>query len=415
MSRKPVVVVGLGDDGCRSLSSRAIAAIASAQVLVGGERQLAFFPEFHGERVPFKTDVAALVARVEALSAEHRVCVLASGDPLFYGLGGTLVEALGSAHVEVIPQPSSPQWAFAALGLRSDDIPVISLHGRPLRGVATRLRRLRSTALLTCRDNTPARIAAHLLDYGQRELTAHVCERLSGPGERVRSFPNLEVLAACTDIDPLNVLVLTRPAAWSAPPVIPYLPEEAFAKRMPKAGLITKREVRMVSLAALALRPDSVVWDVGTGSGAVAIEAGLIAYAGRVLAVEVDAECVGYARDNARALGADNVEVVAGLAPDALGELPDPDAVFVGGSKGKMQAILELAYARLKPGGSLVVNAITLENAHESYAWARAAGLVPEVLMLSTARAERLAHYMRYEAQNPIQVLRVTKPGAVRA
>src|SRR5690606_8523805 len=156
------------------------------------------------------------------------------------------------------------------------------------------------------------------------------------------------------------------------------LPEEDFAKRVPRLGLITKREVRLLSLAAMALAPDATVWDIGAGSGAVAIEAGLLAPVGRVFAIEVDPECVAMARDNARAHGADNVTVVAGRAPDALADLPDPDAVFVGGSKGSMTAIVDVALVRLRPRGRLVVNAITLDNAAEVYQALRARGLTPE-------------------------------------
>jgi precorrin-6Y C5,15-methyltransferase (decarboxylating) len=410
MMRRPVVVVGLLDDGCRSLSSRAIDAIAQSQVLVGGERQLAFFPEFHGERLVVKADVEGVIRRVGELMHEQRVCVLASGDPLFFGLGTRLAASLGREHVEVLPQPSSVQLAFAKLALGHEDAQVISLHGRPLAGLVVRLRRVKKAAVLTDKENTPARVAEHMLAFGATDFTAHVCERLSGPGERVRSFA-LEALTAVEDVDPLNVLVLTRNQPhFQAPPLLGAFHEVAFAKRMPKKGLITKREVRVASLGAMGIRPDSVIWDVGAGSGSVGIEAALMAYEGRAYGIEVDPESAALARDNAQRLGADNVRIVEGHAPEALEDLEAPDAVFVGGSKGSMTRILDLAFARLRPGGSLVVNAITLENAHESYAWARARGLTPEVMMLAASRAEPLAHYMRYEAQNPVQILSVYKP-----
>jgi precorrin-6Y C5,15-methyltransferase (decarboxylating) len=408
--RRPVVVVGILDDGCRSLSSRAIEAISQSQVLVGGERQLAFFPEFHGERLVVKADVEGVIRRVGELMHEHRICVLSSGDPLFFGLGTRLAQRLGEAHVEVLPQPSSVQLAFAKLALGHEDAQVISLHGRPLAGLVVRLRRLRKAALLTDKENTPPRIAAHMLAYGATDFTAHVCERLSGPGERVRSFA-LEALSAVADVDPLNVLVLTRNQPdFRPPPLIAALHEDAFAKRMPKKGLITKREVRVASLAAMGICPSSVIWDVGTGSGSVGIEAALMAYEGRAYGIEVDPESAAFARDNAQRLGADNLTIVEGRAPEALEGLERPDAVFVGGSKGSMASILDLAFARLRPGGRLVVNAITLENAHESYAWARTHGLTPDVSMIAASRAEPLAHYMRYEAQNPVQILSVHKP-----
>ncbi len=410
--RRPVTLVGIGDDGCAGLTSRAVNAVARAQVLAGGERQLAFFPDFPGERVVFKDGLVKALERIALLAEEHNICVLASGDPLFHGIGGLVTKKLGAAQVEVIPQPTSMQLAFARAGLTWDDAAFISLHGRPLTGLVARLKRLAKVGIFTDPENSPARIAAHMIEYGESAWRAWVLENLGGPGERVRELPLPEV-AELTEVSELNVLVLLREdPAWRTPPAIHFLHEDLFAKRVPKKGLITKREIRLLSLAALRLRPDSVVWDIGAGSGSVAIEAALIACEGRVYAVEVDAEGVAICTENAHALGADNVCVVAGRAPEALAGLEVPDAVFVGGSKGSMAAIIEAALERLRPGGRLLANAITLENAAECYQTIRGLGLTPEVTLLQVARAEPLAHYLRYEALNPIQIFAVTKPEA---
>jgi precorrin-6Y C5,15-methyltransferase (decarboxylating) len=413
--RRAVTLVGIGDDGCVGLTGRAAGAIARAEVLVGGERHLAFFPDFRGERIVVKGGLGAVLERVAALAAEHDVCILASGDPLFFGIGALVIAKIGAAHVEVIPQPSSVQLAFARAGLKWDDATIISLHGRPLAGLITRMRRAAKVALLTDDESSPPRIAAHLVAHGEVRWRAFLCERLGGVDERVRVI-GIEELAALTDVAPLNVLLLVRDDPdWRRPPTIPFLHEEAFARRMPKRGLITKREVRTLSLAALAIRPDSVVWDVGAGSGSVAIEAALLAPEGRVYAVEIDPEGVEICRENCRTHAVDNVRVIAGRAPEALAELEAPDAVFVGGSKGSMADILELALARLRPGGRLVANAITLENAGEAYATFRRHGLVPEVTLIQVSRGEPLAHYLRYEAQNPIQMFAVTAPDRARS
>lgn len=408
--RKPVTVVGIGDDGCRSLTSRAMDAVTQAQWLVGGERQLAFFPQFHGEQLVIKDKLPALMERIGELAAENNVCVLASGDPLFYGIGGLLVKKLGSEQVEVVPHPSSVQWAFARVGLKWDDAQVLSLHGKSRDGFLTRLRRSSKVAVLTDPENSPAHVAEWMQGAGETAWDTWVCENLCGLEERVRRF-NVEELAACTDISALNVLVMERnDSAWRQPPVIPYLHEDAFAKRMPKKGLITKREVRVLSLAAMEIRPDSVVWDVGAGSGSVGIEAAMMAPAGHVYAIEVDPEGVEICRENVAAHGVDNVTVIEGRAPEALAALPAPHAVFVGGSKGSMEEIITVALERMVPGGRLVVNAITLENVAETYQTLRSRGITPEVTLLQASRAEPLARYMRYEAMNPIQIFAVTKP-----
>ncbi len=411
MSARPAVtLVGIGDDGCASLSSRAMNAVARAHVLVGGERHLDLFSQFAGERIVLKSGISGTIDRVAALAGEHNVCILASGDPLFFGVGSLVVKKLGAAHVEVIPQPSSMQWAFARAGIAWDDAAFVSVHGRSREGFVTRLKTMSKVAVLTDEESSPARLAALLIEHGDTEWDAWLCENLGGPDERVRAF-TLADLAACTDVRPLNVAILVRSdAAWRPPPAIPFLHEDAFAKRMPKKGLITKREVRVLSLAAMELRADSVVWDVGAGSGSVSIEAAMLAPRGRVYAVEIDPEGVDICRENVRAHGVDNVRVVAGRAPEALADLEAPDAVFVGGSKGSMDEIIAVALDRLRPGGRLVVNAITLENVGETYRTLRARDLVPEVTLVNVSRGEPLAKYLRYEALNPVHIFAITKP-----
>lgn len=410
--RRAVAVVGIGDDGCASLTSRAVNAVLGAHVLFGGRRQLEFFPQFAGERIVLGSGLETALDRIAELAEEHQVCVLASGDPLFFGIGRRIIEKLGAEHVEVIPQPSSMQLAFARVGLDWQDALLLSLHGRPLEGLVTRLRRAHKAALLTDGENTPARIAAHMGEHGERRWTAWICENLGGPDERVRRFALTE-LPEVRDVAPLHVLVLRRDdPGWRPPPAIPFLHEDEFAKRMPHKGLITKREVRLLSIAALRLRPDAVTWDIGAGSGSVSVEAALLSPEGRVYAVELDPEGVRLCRDNVRSHGVDNVRVVEGRAPEALVSLEDPDAVFVGGSKGSLEEIIDLSLDCLKPGGRLVVNAITLENAGEAYRVIRRRNLVPEVTLLQVARAEPLSRYLRYEAQNPIQIFSVDKPAS---
>ena len=295
--------------------------------------------------------------------------------------------------------------------MKWDDAACVSLHGRSSEGFLTRLKGQAKVAVFTDENNSPPALAQRLVAHGEIGWIAWVCENLGGPDERVRRF-DVGALAMCRDIGPLNVLLLVRSdSAWRAPVVIPFLHEDQFAKRMPKKGLITKREVRLLSLAAMGIRPDSVVWDIGAGSGSVSIEAALLAPKGVVYAIEVDPEGVEICRENLLAHAVDNVRVIAGRAPEALAGLEAPDAVFIGGSKGSMEEIIDIVMDRLQPGGHLVVNAITLENVAETYQALRKRRLVPDVTLLQVSRAEPLAHYLRYEALNPIQIFAVEKPG----
>jgi precorrin-6Y C5,15-methyltransferase (decarboxylating) len=325
-------------------------------------------------------------------------------------VGALVIKRLGAEHVEIIPHPSSMQWAFARAALKWDDAAFISLHGRSREGFLTRLGRAEKVGVFTDEENSPARLAALMLEHGETEWKAWVSENLAGPDERVRTF-SIQELASCADIGPLNVLILVRTdQSWKAPPAIPFIHEDEFAKRMPKKGLITKREVRLLSLASMRIRPDSVVWDIGAGSGSISIEAAMLAPLGRVYAVEVDPEGVEICHENLRTHAIDNVRVIAGRAPEALSDLEMPDAVFVGGSKGSMDEIVDVALERLRPGGWLVVNAITLENSGEVYGALRRRGIVPEVTLLQISRAEPLARYLRFEALNPIQIFAAEKP-----
>jgi precorrin-6Y C5,15-methyltransferase (decarboxylating) len=413
MSRpRAITIVGISDDGCAGLSSRAVSSVAGAQVLAGGERHLAFFPQFRGTRILLKDGFAQAMDRIAEAADEHNVCILASGDPMFFGVGASMIKRVGAEHVEVLPHPSSMQWAFALAGIKWDDAALISLHGRSREGFLTRLKGCGKVGILTDPENSPARLAALMLEHGETEWQAWVCENLAGPDERVRTF-SIQQLAACADVGPLNVLILVRTEpSWKAPPTIPFIHEDEFAKRMPKKGLITKREVRLLSLAAMRIRPDSVVWDIGAGSGSISIEAAMLAPLGRVYAIEVDPEGVEICHENLRTHAIDNVRVIAGRAPEALSDLETPDAVFVGGSKGSMDEIVDVALERLRPGGRLVVNAITLENSGEVYGAVRKRGIVPEVTLLQISRAEPLARYLRFEALNPIQIFAAEKPAA---
>ena len=411
-SRRPVTLIGIGDDGCAGLDSRSFNALNRAQVLVGGERQLGFFPDFTGRKIVLKSGLVKALGEIKELADENSIAVLASGDPLFYGVGSLLIKKLGADQVEIIPSLSSIQLAFAKAGLKWDDARLLSLHARPLEGFMTRLRRIRKLGILTDDTNTPPAIARYMLDFGEKNWRAFVCENLHGPGERVRAYEDLESLAREEDIGSLNVLILERmDTNWRPEATLLNFHEDSYGKRVPKKGLITKKETRLLSVGELRVRPDAVIWDIGAASGSVAIECALLAPEGRAYAIELDPESLEYCRENLLAFGVDNVRVLEGRAPEILSEIEDdPDAVFIGGSKGSLGQIIQTALERLKPGGRLVANAITFENIQEAYATFKELGIQPEIMQLNVSRAVPLARFMRYEAQNPIHIFSITKP-----
>ena len=401
MSRPDVLsVVGIGDDGAASLGPRATAIVQDAEVLCGGRRHLAMFPEHPAERVPIAGDLEPLVQRLRSELGRRRVVVLASGDPGFYGIGPLLAERLGREQVEIVPNVGAVALAFARLGESWHDASVVSAHGRPLERAIRRARGARKLAVLTDETNTPSAVARALLASGVEDAGAHVFEHLGGRSER-RFDGRLSEVAA-RGFSSLNVLVVLRePPAEHAPDF--GRSEAGFLHR---GGLITKAEVRAVSLSKLRPRPGGTLWDVGAGCGSVAIEAAGLMPEGAVYAVERSTEQVELLRRNvATAAGHATIEVVHGEAPAALAALPRPDAVFVGGSGGELEAILGVAYDRLRPGGRLVVNLATVERLAACLAWARRRGVSPELVQLAVSRGKDIVGLTRLEAENPVFVV----------
>ncbi|WP_151735333.1 precorrin-6y C5,15-methyltransferase (decarboxylating) subunit CbiE [Paenibacillus tengchongensis] len=406
-----IYVIGIGEDGAGGLSPRSLGLIQDSEVLLGGERQLAFFTNYGGQKIALQGGLAAFAGRLEEVRLTRRAVVLASGDPLFFGIGGYLVQRFGPEQVEIIPHYSSVQLAFARLGDSWQDAELISLHGRPIRGLAQRIDGRRKVALLTDDRNSPARIAAYLLEFGMTEYEAFVCEELGGPGESC-GFWELAELAEQADgaFSGLNTVILRQKNMEHRLRRGFAYPDEAFAQRRPDKGLITKREVRALALSELNLSAAAVVWDIGSGSGAVAAECARIACQGRVYAVEKEAVNLPNMESNRLKFRAD-YEIIRAKAPEGLERLPDPDAIFVGGSGGELANIVALSAVRLRPGGRIVVTAITVETLHGAMKAMEAAGLMPEVTMLQASRGKPIGGMTRFEGLNPVYVVKGEKPG----
>lgn len=401
-----VYLIGLGARGREGLSLAASRRVAEAEVLVGGRRHLAAFPEHPGEKMPLGDLEAALDLAAKRVAEGKRVAFLASGDPLFFGMGRKVLARFPEA--EIYPAPTAFQEAFARLRLPWDEARFFSVHGRPLAGVLLEASLSRLSVVYTDPENTPARVAEALLAMGARGFRAYVAERLGEEGERVRGFGSLEEVAKEAFQDP-NVLILE--ANGPLPPRLGFFRDELFEQRTPKRGLITKREVRLLALGLLALPPDGILWDIGAGTGSVGLEAARIAPWGWIYAVEKNPESWPHILENARRFGVHNLTLVRGEAPGALKGLPAPHGVFVGGSGGELPGILEESLLALRPGGRLVVAALTLENLSTAYGFLRGTGLPLEGIQVQANRLVPTGPYFRLEAQNPTLLLAVTKEG----
>ncbi|MCS7222057.1 MAG: precorrin-6y C5,15-methyltransferase (decarboxylating) subunit CbiE [Anaerolineae bacterium] len=401
-----ILVVGVTGKGRAGLDPALQARIAAADLLIGRSRLLAEWPECAGEKLALGANIAEMIERLRA-RGEARAVVLCTGDPGLYGIGGTLARHFGAAELEIVPAVSSVQLAFARIGLPWDDTAIVSAHGRPLAEVIGWARRAAKVAILTDETNTPGAIATALLARGIADCRAVVAERLELPGERITDTRLADLPGR--DFASPNLLLLLRDADWRPEPVGIPRPDDAYAHRR---GLITKRDVRALSLSRLMLTPIDTVWDIGAGSGAMSIEMAEQAWRGRVYAVERDPECLSFVRVNCARYGADNVTVVQGSAPAALADLPAPDAVFIGGTGGLMREILQYVVERARPGCRLALNLATLEHLTQAQAVLRDLGWAPAIAQVNLAYAEPIAELTRLVPANPVFIISAMRPAA---
>jgi precorrin-6Y C5,15-methyltransferase (decarboxylating) len=330
--------------------------------------------------------------------------ILASGDPLFYGVGSLLSKKL---NVEIYPHLSSIQLAFAKMGEAWQDAALMSVHGRSIKGLAQRIDGKEKVALLTDSENTPAAIARYLLSFGMTEYDAFVAENLGSEEERTGWY-SLDEMADGVFSD-LNVVILKK---RRPNPVWPFgIADEEFFQRKPDKGLITKKEVRILSIAQLQLHAKSIVWDIGTCTGSVAIEAARIAREGEVYGVEKNADDLENCRQNMAKFRTD-LTVVNARAPHGLDSFPDPDAVFIGGSGGELRELLNICCTRLRLGGRIVVNAATIETLYEATQAFAAERFETSVTLAQLSRSKPILSLTRFEALNPIYIITAwAKPG----
>ncbi|HXG09822.1 MAG TPA: precorrin-6y C5,15-methyltransferase (decarboxylating) subunit CbiE [Gemmataceae bacterium] len=409
-----VYIIGIGSDGLAGLTARARDLIASAELLLGSDHALKLVPESGASRVRIGPDLQEVIRTLEANLGRKRMVVVATGDPLFYGVARYLCDRLGKDRFEVLPHVSSMQLAFARIKESWEEAFLTNLATHPLESVLDRIRTAEVVGLFTSEEESPPVVARELLARGLDYFRAYVCENLGGPDERVTQGELAEI--AEMEFAPLNVMILKRkpgrPDQQAAPGRFRRFgnPDDVFAQSRPKSGLITQAEVRAIALAQLDIQPASVVWDVGAGSGSVAIEAARLSEPGLVYAIEQDAADYHLILANAEMFGVRNLKAIHGIAPEVFAGLPPPDAVFVGGTGKEVGRLLEAAYAALRPGGRLVANVATLEQLSATYSSLKALAGSVQVLLVNVSRGVEQLETLRFEAVNPTFLLSVRKP-----
>jgi precorrin-6Y C5,15-methyltransferase (decarboxylating) len=412
VAQDKVHIVGIGDDGVEGMTAQARRLVEAADVLLGPDSCAAVLPEPLRRRLVSVAGLEELVERIEA-SAAGRTVVLASGDPLFYGTARYVCGRLGKDRFEVVPHVSSMQLAFARVKESWEDAFLANLSGQSLERVIDRIRSAETAGLFTSEQWPPAAVARALLDEGIDYFQAYVCENLGSPDERVTQGTLADI--AGDSFGPLNVMILVRRTRAADTPGrvgarIFGNADESFLQSRPKRGLLTPAEVRSLALAELSLRPGSVVWDVGAGSGSVSIEAARIAREGSVYAIEMDPDDQQLIVENARRFAVGNLHAVLGRAPEAWGSLPDTDAIYVGGSGRDVAMLVEKAWERLARGGRLVTACNSIENLAAVHALLRSRSSDTAYWMVNIARGIEQLDRIRFEAINPIFLIAATKP-----
>lgn len=390
-----IKMIGIGDEGKVSLLPMYEKWIDESEVLIGGKRQLSFFPEYKGEKIVIDSGLSSLAERLQ--SETRNVVIIASGDPLFYGIGSYLSSKID---LDIYPYLSSIQLAFAKMREKWQDAYFTSVHGRSMKGLAQRIDGKEKIAILTDTENSPNKIAQYLLSFGMTEYQAFVGENLGSEQERCRWFSLDEMKDS--EFSSLNVVILKKIGEnpqWSI-----GINDEEFFQRKPDKGLITKKEIRTLSISALRLKEDSIVWDIGTCTGSVAIEAAKIAREGQIFAIEKNGGDLENCKQNLAKFRVD-ATLLHGKAPEGLDTFPDPDAVFIGGTAGGMEDILDICCSRLKDGGRIVLNAVTIENLSEAMAAFKERGFQTNITLAQISRSKPILNLTRFDALNPIYII----------
>lgn len=413
-------IIGVLDNGLAGLSPPAVEALKHADIVIAATRVLKLFSALltAAECKDLTGHLGQLPEWISgALAGQKKVVVLATGDPLCHGIASFLSKKLGAEQLDILPNISSIQLAFSRIGMAWQDAKICSVHHKDAgewqtgsdaeHGFYSLLQDINQhdkLAILTSPENNPARIARMLSMENMAELFSMVvAENLLSADEKIFQDLSIAELAQHT-FNGNNVVILSR-LQTKKPELLFGYADEAFKQRKPDKGLITKREVRAVSLARMQLSTTSIVWDIGAGSGSVGIEAAKLCPRGHVYAIEKNSADFTIARENAGDFGLHNYTLIENKAPQGMADWPTPDAVFIGGSGGELAQLITLCMAKLLAGGCLVMNFVTIENLSTALEALKLSGASWDITQLQASRSQPILHMHRMRAENPVWIV----------
>ncbi|MCC5641241.1 precorrin-6y C5,15-methyltransferase (decarboxylating) subunit CbiE [Nostoc sp. CHAB 5844] len=388
-------IIGIGEDGLQGLSAIARSLIAQAEVIIGGDRHLAMLPsDDQREKIPWASPFSASVAEIIRRRGQP-ISILASGDPMCYGVGVTLTRYIPISEITIIPAPSAFSLACARLGWSLTEVDTLSLCGRPSNLLQSYIYPKAKLLILSEGKETPKIVAEILTSRGYGDSKIIVLERMNGIHERI-----IESTAASwseTNIAALNTIAVDCIADVGvlSLPRLPGLADNAYHHD----GQLTKREVRAITLSTLAPMPGELLWDVGAGCGSISIEWMRSHLRCQALAIEQNPSRLQYIADNAAALGTPNLQIIPGKSPSTLKDLPTPDAIFIGGGV-TAAGLFDICWQALRPSGRLVANAVTIEAEQALFQWHEKVG--GSFTRIAIQRAEPIGKFLGWRAMAPV-------------
>ncbi|CAN2040491.1 precorrin-6Y C5,15-methyltransferase (decarboxylating) [Candidatus Magnetomoraceae bacterium gMMP-15] len=399
---KHVLIIGMGLSP-KDLTENYLKLIKAADILIGGKRHLEFFSDFPAEQKEITKDLKGLISYIKTKMRKKRIVVLASGDPMFFGIGQMLIKSIGKDNVSIHPNISSVAAAFSRIKESWQDVFIISMHGRNRQTELLRaIKHNDKIAVFTDPKNNPSQLAKLLLKKDTDDFDLYVFEQMGTENEKVKCYTLSE--AASSQFKEPNLVVLKRIKNFTSKKTKLYLgtSDNMFDHHK---GLITKSEIRAVTISKLCLSTNHILWDLGAGSGSVAIEASLMIKKGRIFAVEQHAERIKQIENNKKRFNVTNLKIIQSVLPDGLEALPEPDRIFIGGGGRNLEKIIRISSKYLKPGGIIVINTVLISNIEIALNTLKKMDYKTDIVQIQINRRQKMPWGERLEAQNPVWII----------